>query len=209
MKALLVASGDAPGFALLMKEKKDADLTIAIDGGIAVFEQFGLSPDIIVGDGDSGMQELTEKYKIMDIPFIFANKEKNETDAFLALEEAIKAGSNEVALLGATGGRMDHFLSNMMLLKWAHQKNVRLTIEDDRQWISIGQGDFEISGQKGQTISILPVDEFAIVTAEGLYYPLQRLRLANNRPRGISNLFLGERASIHTKEPVIIIKIKQ
>ena len=48
-----------------------------------------------------------------------------------------------------------------MLLKRAYEKSVPLTIEDDLQEIELYTGRFEICGQVGQTVSIIPVNEKA------------------------------------------------
>lgn len=204
----MVAAGDAPSEVLFRSRAKDTDLLIAVDNGLEIFRQYGMKPDIIVGDMDSVSEKLLEVYKEKAM-IIKAPVEKNETDSALAIDEAAKRGAVRIFFLGAIGGRMDHFLSNLMLLKYAYNHNIFLTMEDDKQEISLHNGTFEIIGKKGQTISILPMNRQAEVTAEGLYYPLQKLLLTNEHPRGVSNIFMGKSAKISSDDFVFIIKIKK
>ena len=48
--------------------------------------------------------------------------EKDETDTELALNRAMASGCGEIAVLGATGGRLDHMLGNIHLLYPCLQK---------------------------------------------------------------------------------------
>ena len=89
MKALLVASGIAPGRALFLRSAREADMTIAIDGGLRVFRDYGLVPDLI-GDMDSVEAELLKSYREKRLSCSTGRK-KNETDAALAVDEAIGA----------------------------------------------------------------------------------------------------------------------
>ena len=208
MKALIVAAGAPPSRDLLKKRAGEYDFIIAADGGLKLVLYCGLVPKLLVSDMDSVAPALVEKARELGSECLIVDAKKNDTDSFLAVEQAVNRGADKILLLGGTGRRIDHLLSNIMLLKWALEKNVRLSLEDDEQLMDIGRGSFEIKGNKGQTVSILPVNESATVTAEGLYYPLQKLLLKNDRPRGVSNVFVGETAVIHTAEPVLIIKIK-
>lgn len=208
MKALLVASGTAPGDKLLRRRAKEADLLIAVDNGLAAFDRCGIVPDLIVGDMDSVPRGMLAAYEAK-AEVVTAPAEKNETDAALAIDEAVKRGVEKIVLLGATGGRIDHLLSNLMLLKYAYNKDAALSIEDDGHEIFMCKGETEIYGKKGQTVSIIPVNKSAVVNAKGLYYPLENLLLTNEKPRGVSNIFLGEKASVSSDDFVFIIKIKE
>lgn len=208
MKALIVSAGDPPSAALMKARAGECDLLIAADGGLDCFEQTGISPHLIIGDMDSAAGALVRKYAESGAELVTAEAEKDDTDSFLALEEAISRGANEIVWLGATGGRVDHLLSNLMLLKWAAKRGASLTIEDDTQLITLGTGSFTIYGSAGDTVSLIPVDESATVTAGGLYYPLERLVLTNSRPRGVSNVLLGESADIETDAPLFVLVLR-
>jgi thiamine pyrophosphokinase len=208
VNALIVAAGKQPPEKLLLERAAQANFIIAADGGLFSLARAGVTPHLIVGDLDSASRALADRFRGEGSEYLPAEAEKNETDSFLAVEAALDRGAGEIVLMGATGGRLDHTMSNMMLLKWTFERGVRLMIEDETQTIEIGCGDISITGRVGQTVSLLPVDSGAVVTAAGLYYPLKELLLTNKRPRGVSNLFAAPRAALRTDRPVFIIKIK-
>ncbi|MEF9988954.1 MAG: thiamine diphosphokinase [Christensenellaceae bacterium] len=209
MKMLIVAAGKLPANELINQYAEESDFCIAVDGGLCAFEHTSIVPNLIVGDMDSVDSIVLNEYLKKGSEAVFAEAEKNETDSMLALDIAIKRGATKIVMLGATGGRIDHLLSNIMLLKRAHKKNIELVMEDKRHTISIGKGDFDIKGKKGQTVSLIPINDSVHVTASGLYYPLENLRLTNDKPRGVSNLFLRETAHIKSDRYVLVIKIKE
>lgn len=207
MNVLIVCAGKPPGKKLFKQCLKRSDYSIAVDGGLSAF--YGYTPNMIVGDLDSADSELVAHYKNKNVEFHYAEVKKNETDTMLALDVAIERGAREITLLGALGIRIDHELSNLMLLKRAYNKGVKLVIEDEIQTIEIEKGDFEIHGSPGQTVSLVPVGSYATVTVDdGLFYPLNHLLLKNDQPRGVSNVFEKTSAKVHTKQFVFVIKIK-
>lgn len=208
MKTLMVSAGEPPSDALFRARAGECQLLIAVDGGLSCFERAGIAPHIMVGDMDSAAASLVQKFAADGAELISAKAEKDDTDSFLALEEAISRGAKEVVWLGATGGRVDHLLSNLMLLKWAAARGVSLAIEDDTQRITLGCGSFEIEGSAGDTVSLIPVDERATVSAQGLKYPLDDLVLKNSRPRGVSNVLEGERAAVDTDAPLFVLVLR-
>ncbi len=197
MRALLVLAGDSPDRHLLMQEYTNADLRIAVDGGLEDFSQLELKPDVIVGDLDSVRAGLVEQY---DVPLLQAQAEKNETDSMLALDYAIEQGATEVVMLGALGDRMDHAVSNLLMLRRAYGKNVQMELKDERQTIMLKNGDFEIHAPQGTTVSLIPARDQATVTESWIYYPLERLNLHCDEGRGVSNTMLSEVAQISTDD---------
>lgn len=210
MRAVLIAAGDRPPKEFVLHHLQFADIKIAVDGGLAVYDACDTAPDLIIGDMDSVDAILLERYSALHIPCIKAPAEKDETDGMLALDEAMDRGAKEIVLLGATGGRIDHLLSNLMLLRRAYEKDVRLRICDEIQEIVLEKGAFEICGNVGQTVSILPTNEQACVHGmNGLYYPLDHLLLTSDNPRGVSNVLTKECAKLTSDDYVMIIKNKQ
>ena len=207
MLAVLVAAGQQPTKEFAMRFFEQADLKIAVDGGLFLFEECRILPDLLLGDMDSVDSSLLKRYADQEIPLYCVPPEKNETDGMLALDTAIKRGADRIVFLGATGGRIDHLLSNLMLLKRAYRQNVRLLICDERQEITLEKDDFKIMGTAGQTVSLIPMDESVCVTAyEGLYYPLDSLVLTNDQPRGVSNVLTGSCARLKSEGYVLVIK---
>lgn len=82
------------------------DFLICADGGWACARQFGLTPQLVVGDFDSMPPAMRP-----DVPTLTLPTEKDDTDLVVCLHEGRKRGYTEFILAGAIGGRFDHTLS--------------------------------------------------------------------------------------------------
>ncbi|MGI6152958.1 MAG: thiamine diphosphokinase [Christensenellaceae bacterium] len=204
MVVLMVGAGKAPTQELFMRHYRRCDYAIAVDGGLNAF--YGEVPDLIVGDMDSAKKKLLEQFEQGATEFHFAPAEKDETDAMLALDIAVRKGASKIVFLGALGLRLDHELANLMLLKRAYDREVSLELVDEIQTVELNKGIFTVDGEIGQTVSLLPFESYAIVSAKGLQYPLQQLRLCNDNPQGISNVFTSDTAEIQTEQLLLVIK---
>lgn len=84
------------------------DLVVAADGGFAYLEQYGLAPDLVVGDFDSLPKKPPSGVQTVVLP-----KEKDDTDMAAALREGWRWGYRVFHIYGGTGGRLDHTLANI------------------------------------------------------------------------------------------------
>lgn len=82
------------------------DFLICADGGWTRARQFGLMPQLVVGDFDSMPPAMRP-----DVPTLTLPTEKDDTDLVVCLHEGRKRGYTEFILAGAIGGRFDHTLS--------------------------------------------------------------------------------------------------
>lgn len=114
MKILLVAGGLDSEWPNL--SNKIFDYYVGIDhGGISILEA-GWQLDLAVGDFDS--LALAERDKIFQEAKEIreAEAEKDDTDTQLALVLVLERFPGaQVTIIGATGGRLDHFLANLWL----------------------------------------------------------------------------------------------
>ena len=91
-----------------------ADLLIAADGGAGYLIAMGLTPHVVIGDMDSVNEEIfSGDESIRRIPF---PRDKDRSDAELAVQWALEQDVTRILLLGAQGGRPDHALGNTFLL---------------------------------------------------------------------------------------------
>ncbi|ACL21857.1 thiamine pyrophosphokinase [Desulfitobacterium hafniense DCB-2] len=201
------------------------DRLIAVDGGGNHIVRAGFVPDALLGDLDSAEPETLEICRQKGTVIVCYPAEKDETDLELALEYAVKlmeqeegtvkaekAGvqgweSQDVFLLGAMGGRIDHLLGNLFLLQGFLKRGVRIRMKgpDQELWLLEGLG--KLTGKKGQKLSVIPITAKAVVRTEGLYYPLYDEILYRDSPRGISNVFLGEDAIVDVSEGTALIVV--
>ena len=116
----------------LKKERRDEKLVLmAADRGLDFFQETGLVPDIADGDFDSVSGEGKAYLEsLSDTEVVQLKPEKDDTDTQSALNLAIQNGARNILILGATGGRMDHFLGNLGLLSLGKLKGVKVALAD-------------------------------------------------------------------------------
>ncbi|ODA40941.1 thiamine diphosphokinase [Desulfosporosinus sp. BG] len=203
MKIAVLANG-AWDLAWGQQVLSDVDFLICADGGANYAVLSGCMPNLLIGDLDSILPENLKRCKNAGCEIERYPREKDETDLELALkraeEQARFVGQTDIWLYGATGKRIDHFLGNVALMLAYAKKGYRIRLVDPEHEMWILQGRELIRGALGQEISLITLSEKAIVTTEGLCYPLRHDVLFQESPRGVSNVFLAEEAVIQVHE---------
>lgn len=180
-----------------------ADWIVAANGGSALAAQLGIIPNLVIGDLDSADPNLIAEWERQGIETRrYGHTTKNETDTELAIFAALdwlgdRPGT--LYLLGGTGGRLDHTLSNVLLLTHPKLAAVDLRLIESKQevWLAKANCWNAIEGQVGDVVSLLPVGEDAIgILLEGFIYPLERETLLAGRGRGVSNEIAHEGARL-------------
>lgn len=165
---------------------------ICADGGTQCAAAAGFSPDVYVGDSDSGGVPPEGAERVL-LPV-----EKDLTDLQAAYEYAKSHGFSRVVATACTGGRQDHHLANLQLLETAWQDSVDLAIWDERNEIrylcggscTIPHGDFRY-------FSILPLDrELRGVTVTDAKYCLDGATVRRGDSLTVSNETVGRPARI-------------
>ncbi len=180
-----------------------ADLRVAADGGARNARLFlERAPHLVIGDMDSLDTETRAWLETSSCEFIRHPRAKDETDLELAVSLAQERGAEEITILGAFGGRVDHFLANVFLLTRA--QNLRIVNGASEMWVGIGKD--EIKGHAGNVVSLIPLGERVEgITTSDLEYPLRGETLERGSTRGISNVMLGERAQVNWTRGTLLI----
>lgn len=196
--------------------EQNIDLLICVDGGGNHALALGRIPDVLIGDLDSITPDNLKICQKNGTVIKKYPREKDQTDLELALDYAEaylnSHGQQEdvINLYAAGGKRLDHLLGNIALMLGAAEHNRRISLIDQSYvaWIRC-KGKEKVQGNPGQELSIIPLSERAVVTSQGLYYPLNRLTLHQNTTRGISNVLIADEAEIEVHEGKVLIIILQ
>ena len=182
-----------------IKRKIKGDKVVCCDGG---FNVCPVTPDVILGDSDS-----LEKPDGIDIPLVEHNPHKDASDGELAVYYAKEVlGADSIVFYGVTGGRVDHVLCNLSIMRLANTLGMSAKAEEDGLDIHYVEGEFDLPTQKGETISILPYGENALVSdSQKLEYPLDELILTSCDSRGLSNVSLGGKIHINVKRGGVFV----
>lgn len=116
--------------------------------------------------------------------------EKDATDTRIGLDLAIELGSDRIFLLGATGGRLDHYMGNLQALLVPAMQGKEGWILDEQNAITVLSGKKTITRemQFGKYISFFSMgDVVRGISLKGFKYPLENYDLANSDGLTISN----------------------
>jgi thiamine pyrophosphokinase len=206
MKALILAHGTPPSNTLLRQEWQNADLRIAVDGGANYLHENDLLPDLLIGDLDSielkALQKITE-HRIETIKYPSA---KDNSDSHLALNKALEHGATNITLLGCTGKRIDHLLSNIGLLAKYSSKKVTITIKDDFNTLTLLHTSTKISGTLGTNFSLQAYSDIVKkLTIIGSKFTLENYDLKLGDDLTISNEFLENAVEIQFESGKLLL----
>ncbi len=184
----------------------EADLIIAADSGAETALQYGHVPAVVVGDFDS-LSIDTAALEAKGSTLVRAAVEKDETDTELAIQVALEHGATHITLLGAIGGaRFDHTMANILLLAGIETVPMRIVDGPMMCWLLRGPGSSVITGQNGDLLSIFPLTgEATGVRTHNLYYPLHGEILRFGRPRGVSNVLIGEQGEVALESGMLLV----
>ena len=114
MNILLVAGGSPDEWPQF--DPKEFEYFVGIDRGSLYIVEHGWVLNLAVGDFDSLTQDEQERVQKQAQKLVQAQAEKDDTDTQLALALTVESFPNaEITIIGATGGRLDHFLANLWL----------------------------------------------------------------------------------------------
>ncbi|CAM3743064.1 thiamine diphosphokinase [Mesobacillus thioparans] len=210
MKINLVAGGPRkliPDFHLYEEENV---IWVGIDRGVFYLLEAGVHPTAAFGDFDSvSEQEMASIEKaVADLKKF--KPEKDETDLELALNWAIGQNPESIAIFGATGGRIDHFMANVQLL-------VRPLEEGAPALIQIIDTQNILYIKKPGNYTVEPIDEFKYISflpvtpsvsglsLENFKYPLNDCHIPMGSTLCISNELIRGHGTFSFSEGILLV----
>ena len=207
---LIVAGGEPPGKELLQELALKAGMVVAADKGAQYCLAGGITPGLVVGDMDSLDRESLDALSAMGVEMKRLSTDKDLTDTEAALDESMLRGARHVEILGALGGRIDHTLANIHLLRKALAHGVRARITSETQEIFLVDSSETIHGCRGRTVSFLPLTEKVEgVSLKGFRYELEDAVMEIGRPYGISNVVTAEKGFIKVGGGVLLAVVSR
>lgn len=207
-KIILITSYIEYEFDIKNSIEKD-DFIICIDGGADIAMRQCIIPDLILGDMDSVSGDIPEGIPSEKFP-----PEKDYTDLELALQRSVSMGAEEVRIIGAMGGRLDHTVAAIQLLSRYSRYFSRLTMEDGRNRCFVLYGDGKphvIKREEDAYLSLFSLsDECRGLTVSHVKYCLSDHTLSGTFPLGVSNEFSEnkkEDAVLSFREGVLLVVI--
>ena len=212
MKMLLILGGyiDIDWAAEFIKANS-YDKVIAVDGGLSAANLLKIYPDSIIGDFDTVAEDLVDKYeKEAKATIIRLNPIKDDTDTQYAIKHAMSIGAKEIHIIGGTGGRFDHSLANVFMLKMAYEQDVKVYMYDKINKIHIIDDLVHLKKDPiyDKKISFIQLEGPAIgVTLKGFKYNVAEFDFDTSKEYriGVSNEFAGEEAEVLIERGTFIV----
>lgn len=196
-RVVLFANGDLSEPEMLRAQLHPDDILIAVDGGLRHIVSLNLTPHLILGDLDSANPEDVQRFKTQGVPVRRYPVEKDETDLELGIEAALKINPREIWIAAALGGRLDQTLGSIFLLTRPELEMIDVRLMDGTQEVFLIRDQAPLTGQPGQTVSLLPLMGPVIgVKTHQLAFPLNHETLYPDHTRGISNRMTATTASV-------------
>lgn len=163
-----------------------------IDSGIHICRQTGITPDRIIGDGDSANPEAWAWGRSLGVPVEIYPEDKDYTDLQLALFRAKEIyGTTTAIITGVWGGRFDHAFGNIQSLAGSEALGIKSIAADESEVLFFlsGQDNVKIKAEvMPDVISLISLSNRCLgVTIAGVRWPLQNAELKRTLPYAISN----------------------
>lgn len=182
---------------------ESVDLKIAADSGYMTVQKLGITPDITMGDFDSYKDKLPPEMNTLRVAC-----EKDVTDTMLACEYAKDNGCRYITIVGGTGGRIDHSISNVFYLEDLRRQGIRVKLTDGENTVQVILDETVTVKADGGYFSIFALDK-CTVTEYGCKYPLNNATLVRQRPYAVSNEVEGDYAVIKIEGAALLVTSKR
>ncbi|KIX90401.1 thiamine pyrophosphokinase [Staphylococcus microti] len=175
-----------------------------VDRGTKLLLEHDIRPLFTVGDFDSVSDDermwIAEQITITPVP-----AEKADTDLALGVAQAIERGYDEICIYGATGGRLDHFMGAMQLLKAPAYQACRIKLIDQQNEIRLlAEGQHEVENDVNyRYISFVPASDAVTLSLHGFKYDLAQQVLEMGSTLTISNEFQQDKAKVKVHNGIV------
>jgi thiamine pyrophosphokinase len=202
-KALVICNGDVLSKAKIAPLLREKPFIICADGGANKARLLGIRPHAIIGDLDSISSRTRKHFSRVETIHIAGQE---STDLEKALDFLLKLLIPSATVVGATGGRPDHSLANLSILKKYH-KRIRLLFSDPFCDIRIIDSKIVFEAMVGSVISLMPLNRCEGIQTIGLKYSLNNESLDLGEREGTSNVVTSSPVKITVKKGSLLLFI--
>ena len=178
-------------------------IVIALDGAADKLADYNIKPNFVLGDFDSVAD--INKWKNEKSVEIILRPDQNKTDCEKAIEFLDEMGAAKIEIICSWGGRIDHELYQLNLLKKFHNPKRPLEIITKTQRIFYcSDVTLRLENNIGANFACFgfPVAE---ITSKGLKYEMTDCKLELSKFASVSNSFVTEQINVQVKGSAIIV----
>jgi len=182
-------------------EVQQDDFVIAVDGGENYLMDWGIIPNLIVGDLHAVNRDLPP-----GVSFIKRPSDKEGTDMAFAFAEGYHRGMRHFVITGAGGGREDYSLANLQLLVRAAELGAFAVAQGNNHCVTTltDKGELRLCGSG--TVSVFAYGKEATgITIRGMRHNMENATLRCDTPQGVNNHLDGGEGFITMESGVLAI----
>jgi len=203
IRAVIICGGKITDYNYIKKQIKPNDTIICADSGYNHATEMELKPSVVVGDFDS-IGEIPTNVKIVQYP-----TKKDLTDTEIAIEYAREKGFKNFLIIAGMGSRIDHSLTNVLMLKNFLDRNEYAELVDENNKIMMTNSVLNLNGNKNDIVSLIPISICHGVTTKNLEYPLQNAVMHVGKGLGVSNIMTKTTAAVSITSGTLIVTISK
>ena len=209
-KAIIISGGALDEkLALNTIQETQNPCIIGVDKGVEFLYSHQIVPSYIVGDFDSLSEEIVNYYKnATKVPIREFNPVKDASDTEIAIRLGMTLRCEELIILGATGGRIDHLWANVQSLMIPFKAGVDAVILDSQNKIRLIGGETHLRKEDayGSYFSLFPLGEPVYgLTIEGAKYPLREHTMTPSDSLCVSNQIENDEVVINFRSGTVIL----
>ena len=188
-KAYIFLSGELKGRNKYYRELIGGADIYCGDGGANHVYKLSLVPKEIWGEMDSVEKSILDYFESRGTVIKKFSADKDYTDGELIINYVSSMNYDEICVVGAFGGRIDHSLTNINLL--FKYKNVKFVTESEE--VFSVEGSVELMYPKETVVSFVPFsDTVKGLSLLGFKYPLSNHTLRRGDSTCMSNVILED-----------------
>ena len=198
-KTAIVVLGGNPPTRAIKPHIPAHQLVIAADSGLHGAIDLGLRVNVVIGDMDSVDKAVLAAVEANGTTVTQLPRDKDSTDAELALLKAVEMGANKIVLITKGGGRLDHELGVFAVLQNPSLRHCTIEALWDNSILHLihGPASVTITGNIGSNVGLIAAGGTASgISTAGLKWTLTNESLTPHSSRGISNQLIEETATI-------------
>jgi thiamine pyrophosphokinase len=186
---------------------RSLSIIVCADSGAEHARTLGLTPHSIVGDLDSISTETLSHFESLGTQ-IHRVQDQNRDDFEKALEHIASFHHGAVTVLGLTGLRTDHTLTNLsVMLRWSDKFHPLIAIDSfaSYQFLTEKRNQIDLDATTGQLISLMPFGVARGVTTENLQFALAHEDLTLGEREGLSNVATGSPVTVSIESGALLV----
>ncbi|MBI5273844.1 MAG: thiamine diphosphokinase [Chlamydiales bacterium] len=183
------------------------NIVIVLDGAANHLQD--LIPNYILGDFDSISPIAEDKYKSLNVPFIYTENQ-DYTDLEKAIFFAKEKGAKTISICCALqGDRTDHSLGNLSILKRVYDSNIPIILHTKKEMIRfLHDESFSFDGAVGDKCAFFGWP-FASVTTDGLVWDVTNWETEIGKQISSCNELKQSHVTIQVHGDILLIYAKE